>query len=99
MVRGHNVQIGERFRSVSSSAIGQASGAVFEVSNIRVEGCVVPHAQLFNVSDTSDRRLISVDALKDTNLYSPVEFQSVAPADTTTDLRRHRSRSHNIPNE
>ena len=85
MMRGREVQIGERFRSVSHSAFGHAVGAVFEVDDIRTEGCVVPHAQLFNVSNTSDRRLISVDALKDTNLYFPVEFQSIALAEPATD--------------
>jgi hypothetical protein len=85
MIRGSKVQIGERFRSVSRSAFDHAGGAVFEVGDIRVEGCVVPHAQLFNVSNPLDRRLISVDALKDTHLYFPVEFQSVATVEPATD--------------
>ena len=85
MRREHNIQIGERFRSVRHSAFGHAGGAVFEVGDILIEGCVVPHARLFNVSNPSDRRLISVDALKDTNLYSSVEFQSIAPAELVTD--------------
>jgi hypothetical protein len=61
------------------------SGTVFEVGDIRVEGCVFPHAQLFNVSNPLDRRLLSVDALKDTNLYIAVEFQSITPAEPVTD--------------
>jgi hypothetical protein len=85
MMRGQKVQIGERFRSVGHSASGHAGGAVFEVGDIRVEGCVVPHAQLFNVSNPSDRRLISVDALKETNLFFPVEFQSIDTAEPATD--------------
>ncbi|MBT7770422.1 MAG: hypothetical protein HN705_10550 [Rhodospirillales bacterium] len=83
------VDIGERFRSASRSAFGYAGGAVFEVDGIRVDGCVVPHALLFNVSNPSDRRLISVDALNDTNLFFPVEFQSIAftePAPEQTEL-------------
>jgi hypothetical protein len=85
MIRGSNVQIGERFRSASRSAYSHAGGAVFEVGDILIEGCVVPHARLFNVSNPSDRRLISVDALKDTNLYLSVEFQSIAPAEPVSD--------------
>jgi hypothetical protein len=81
MKKCRTVQISERFRSVSRSAFGHGGGAVFEVGDIRVEGCVVPHVQLFNVSNPSDRRLISVDALKDTNLFFPAEFQSTASAD------------------
>ena len=68
-MKRHKVQIGEQFRSVSGSASGYASGAVFEVGGIRVADCVVPHANLFNVSNPSDWRLISVDALEDTNLF------------------------------
>ena len=77
MAGGRDVQIGERFRPAGRSAFGSPTGDVFEVSEIRTEGCVVPHALLKNVSNPNDRRLISVDALRDIKLYLPVEFQSV----------------------
>ncbi|MDE0809788.1 MAG: hypothetical protein OSB69_10745 [Alphaproteobacteria bacterium] len=85
MRREHKVQIGERFRSARRSALSHGGGAVFEVGDILVEGCVVPHARLFDVSNPSDRRLISVDALKDTNLYFAVDFQSIDTAEPVTD--------------
>jgi hypothetical protein len=77
MAEGRDVQIGERFRPAGRTAFGHPSGDVFEVSGIRVDGCIVPHALLVNIADTVDHRLISVDALRDHNLYLPVEFQSV----------------------
>ena len=76
MAGGRDVQIGERFRPAGRSAFGSPTGDVFEVSEIRTEGCVVPHALLKNVANRIDRRLISVDALRDIKLYLPVEFQS-----------------------
>ena len=77
MARGRDVQIGERFRPAGRTAFGSPSGDVFELSEIRTDGCVVPHALLVNLKNLADRRLISVDALKDHKLYLPVEFQSV----------------------
>lgn len=76
MARGQDIHVGERFKPASRSAFGNPSGEVFEVRDIRVEGCVVPHALLYNVGNPSDQRLISVIALKDINLYLPVELQS-----------------------
>ena len=77
MAEGRDVQIGERFRPAGRTAFGHPRGDVFEVSGIRVDGCIVPHALLVNIADTVDHRLISVNALRDHNLYLPVEFQSV----------------------
>jgi hypothetical protein len=77
MAGGGDVQIGERFRPAGRTAFGTPTGDVFEVSEIRTEGCVVPHALLKNVTSPNDRRLISVDALRDHRLYLAVEFQSV----------------------
>ena len=77
MVGGREVQIGERFRTTGHSSYGSPNGEVFEVGNIRVEGCVVPHAQIFNLINPTDRKLISVDALRDTKLYLPVEVRNV----------------------
>ena len=76
MAGGREVRIGERFKTVSRSAFSRASGEVFEVGSIRVEGCVVPHAQIFNLTNPTDRKLISVDALRDTKLYVPVEARN-----------------------
>ena len=81
MAGGRDVQIGERFRPAGRTAFGVLTGDVFEVSEIRTDGCVVPHALLVNLSNSVDRRLISVDALRDHRLYLVVEFQSVE-ADT-----------------
>ena len=77
MAGGRDVQIGERFRPAGRTAFGSPTGDVFEVSEIRTEGCVVPHALLVNITNPVDHRLISVDALRDHKLYLPVEFQSV----------------------
>lgn len=77
MAGGRNVQIGERFRPAGRTAFGTPTGDIFEVSEIRTNGCVVPHALLVNLSNSGDRRLISVDALRDHKLYLAVEFQSV----------------------
>ena len=77
MAGGRNVQIGERFRPAGRTAFGTPTGDVFEVSEIRTNGCVVPHALLKNVSNPNDHRLISVVALRDHRLYLAVEFQSI----------------------
>ncbi len=76
MAGGREVRICERFKTVRSSSYGSHNGEVFEVGSIRVEGCVVPHAQLFNTKDPSDQKFISVDALRDTKLYVPVEARN-----------------------
>jgi hypothetical protein len=77
MAGGYDVQIGERFRPAGRTAFGSPTGDVFEVREIRTDGCIVPHAQLVNLTNTGDRRLISVDALRDHRLYQAVELQSV----------------------
>ncbi len=77
MADGYDVQIGERFKPAGRTVFGFPSGEMFEVRDIRVEGFIVPHAQLFNISDPMDERLISVVALRDTNFFVAVEFQSV----------------------
>jgi len=77
MAGGRDVQIGERFRPAGRTAFGTPTGDVFEVSEIRTDGCVVPHALLVNLTNSMDRRLISVEALGDHKLYLAVEFQSV----------------------
>ena len=71
-----DVNIGERFRPSGLTTFGVPNTPVFEVSRIRVEGCVLPHAYRVNVTKPSDPRLISVDALRDKNLYRAVGFQS-----------------------
>ena len=71
-----DVKIGERFSPVSLTSFGDTSSIVFEVRKIRVEGCVLPHAHLVNITKPSDQRLISVDALRDRNLYRAVGFRS-----------------------
>ncbi|MDA1101748.1 MAG: hypothetical protein O2967_22540 [Proteobacteria bacterium] len=76
MAGGREVRIGERFKTVRRSSYGSHNGEVFEVGSIRVEGCVVPHAQIFSLTDPTDRKLISVDALRDTKLYFPVEVRN-----------------------
>ena len=77
-----DVNIGERFSPVSLTSFGAPSGTVFEVRQIRVEGCVVPHAHLVNITKPSDQRLISVDALRDRNLYRAVGFRSNGVVET-----------------
>lgn len=67
------VRIGERFKTVDRSMFGNSNSNVFEVGGIRVEGCLVPHAKLFNIADPLDKKFISVDALADTKLYVLVE--------------------------
>ena len=76
MARKREVDIGERFRPVGLTSFGAPSSNVFEVTRIRVEGCVMPHAHLVNITKPSDQRLISVDALRDRNLYRAVGLQS-----------------------
>jgi hypothetical protein len=68
-----DIRIGERFKATGGSLFGRAGGEVYEVGSIRVEGCVVPHAQLFNITAPLDKKFISVNALRDANLYVPVE--------------------------
>jgi len=77
MAGGRDVQIGERFKPAGRTVFGLPSGEVFEVRDIRSEGCIVPHALLFNISDPLDERLISIDALRDTKFFVAVEFQSI----------------------
>jgi len=67
------VNIGERFRPVGLTSFGAPNSPVFEVSRIRVEGCVMPHAHLVNLTNPFDHRLISVDALRDRNLYQTIQ--------------------------
>ncbi len=73
MARGREVRIGERFKTADRSKFGSPNSDVFEVGSIRIEGCLVPHAQLFNIKDPLDKKFLSVDALRDTLLYVPVE--------------------------
>ena len=77
-----DVNIGERFRPVGLTSFGAPSSNVFEVTRIRVEGCVMPHAHLVNLTNPFDHRLISVDALRDRNLYRAVGFQSNGVVET-----------------
>jgi len=77
-----DVNIGERFSPVSLTSFGALSSDVFEVTRIRVEGCVVPHAHLVNLTNPADQKLISVDALRDRNLYLAVGFRSSGVVET-----------------
>ncbi|MBT3533591.1 MAG: hypothetical protein HN478_06925 [Rhodospirillaceae bacterium] len=77
MTQRSDVQIGERFKPAGSTVFGYPSGEIFEVGDIRMEGCVVPHAHLFNISDPSEQKLISVHALRDVKFYIPVDLQSI----------------------
>ena len=77
-----DVNIGERFRPVGLTSFGAPSSNVFEVTRIRVEGCVMPHAHLVNITNPCDHRLISVDALRDRNLYRAVGFRSNGVVET-----------------
>ena len=76
MGRKRDVQIGERFRPVGLTSFGDPFTNVFEVREIRVENCILPHANLVNLTNPSDRRLISVDALRDMSLYLASGFRS-----------------------
>ena len=82
MVWKRGVNIGERFRPVGLTSFGAPNSPVFEVRQIRVEGCVLPHAHLVNITKPSDQRLISVDALRDRNLYRAVGFRSNGVVET-----------------
>ena len=82
MARKREVQIGERFRPVGLASFGDPFTNVFEVRQIRVENCIIPHADLVNLSNSSDRRLISVDALKDRSLYLTSGSQSAVGIET-----------------
>ena len=73
MARKRDVNIGERFSPVRLTSFGAPNSPVFEVRQIRVEGCVMPHAHLVNITKPSDQRLISVDALRDRNLYQTIQ--------------------------
>jgi hypothetical protein len=75
----YDIQIGERFKPAGRSKFGNPNSDVFEVGSIRIEGCVVPHAQLFNIKDPMDKKFLSVDALRDTMLYVPVENPDFEP--------------------
>jgi len=77
MARKRDVQIGERFRPVGLTSFGDPFTNVFEVSQIRVENCIIPHADLVNLTNSSDRRLISVDALRDNSLYLASGYRSI----------------------
>ena len=82
MARKRDVNIGERFRPVGLTSFGAPSSNVFKVTRIRVEGCVMPHAHLVNITKPGDHRLISVDALRDRNLYRAVGFGSNGVVET-----------------
>ena len=82
MALKRDVNIGERFSPVSLTSFGAPSSTVFEVRQIRIEGCVMPHAILVNITNPADQRLISVDALRDRNLYRAVGFRSSGVVET-----------------
>ena len=82
MALKRDVHIGERFSPVSLTSFGGPSSNVFEVTRIRVEGCVMPHAHLVNITNPADQKLISVDALRDRNLYLAVGFRSSGVVET-----------------
>ena len=82
MGRKRDVQIGERFRPVGLTSFGDPFTNVFEVHEIRVENCIIPHANLVNLTNPSDRRLISVDALRDRSLYLASGSRSNAGIET-----------------
>ena len=82
MARKRDVNIGERFSPVRLTSFGAPNSPVFEVRQIRVEGCVMPHAHLVNITKPGDHRLISVDALRDRNLYRAVGFRSNGVVET-----------------
>ena len=73
MARKRDVNIGERFSPVRLTSFGAPNSPVFEVRQIRVESCVMPHAHLVNITNPGDHRLISVDALRDRNLYQTIQ--------------------------
>ena len=77
-----DVNIGERFSPVGLTSFGAPSSNVFEVTRIRVEGCVMPHAHLVNITNPSDQRLISVNALRDRNLYRAAGFRGSGVVET-----------------
>ena len=82
MVWKRGVNIGERFRPVGLTSFGAPNSPVFEVSRIRVEGCVLPHAHLVNITNPSDQRLISVNALRDRKLYRAAGFRGNGVVET-----------------
>ena len=82
MARKRDVNIGERFSPVRLTSFGAPNSPVFEVRQIRVEGCVMPHAHLVNITNPGDHRLISVDALRDRNLYLALGFRSSGVVET-----------------
>ena len=82
MARKRDIQIGERFRPVGLTSFGDPFTNVFEVREIRVENCIIPHANLVNLTNPSDRRLISVVALRDRSLYLASGFRSGVGVET-----------------
>ena len=82
MALKREVNIGERFGPVSLTSFGAPSSTVFEVRQIRFEGCVMPHAHLVNITNPADQKLISVEALRDRDLYLAVGFRSSGVVET-----------------
>ena len=82
MALKRDINIGERFSPVGLTSFSAPSSNVFEVTRIRFEGCVVPHAHLVNITNPADQKLISVDALRDRNLYRAVGFRSSRVVET-----------------
>ena len=85
MTGGREFQIGERFRPVGGSEFGRSGGEVFEVREILGGTDTLPHAKLFSVSNPTKHKLISVNALRDTKLYLPVEVPNVEQEEQSLD--------------
>lgn len=85
MARGLGVRIGERFKPAGNSVFGRSGGEVFEVRDVLSETGTLPHAKLFNVANPTEHKLISVNALRDTKLYLPVEVRNIEPDERSYD--------------
>ena len=85
MAGGRGVRIGERFKPAGGSVFGRSSGEVFEVRDVLSETGTLPHAKLFSVAHPTEHKLISVNALRDTKLYLPVEVRFIEPGGQSHD--------------
>jgi hypothetical protein len=85
MARGPGVRIGERFKPAGNSVFGRSGGEVFEVRDVLSETGTLPHAKLFSVANPTKHKLISVNALRDTKLYLPVEVRFIEPDERPLD--------------
>ncbi len=73
-IKRHNVQVGQRFRVATATVFG-GPGAEWEILGVAVGIDGVENATLAKTADPTERKTVSVNALLDRHLYTPVAIE------------------------